>query len=212
MNNPSIFNEDYYMRGLEVGVSNYTDYHWMPEATMPLAATIKRLLGIIDGDRVLDVGASRGYLVKAMRMLRVEAFGYDVSEWAVANCHTDVTEFMRTSYDPQPMSYDFIICKDVLEHIEPEILKPMLMDLTSMMRQAMLIVVPLAATDDGPYICPKDEQDITHVNRWALPTWLKFLESIDRRLVVSGGYYVPGIKQANSSWEHSCGFITIKRI
>jgi hypothetical protein len=203
------FHDGYFLRGEG---SNYIDYSWMPEATIPLAATIKRLLGINDGDRLLDVGAARGYLVKAMRMLRVEAFGYDVSEWAVANCHFDVTEFMRTSYDPSPMSYDFITAKDVFEHIHPDTLKPMLSDLTSMMRQAMLIVVPLAVTDGGPYICPKDEQDTTHINRWTLPTWIKFLESIDRRLVVSGGYYVPGIKQANSSWEHSCGFITIKRI
>ena len=203
------FTEGYYLRGEG---SNYTNYKWLPEATIPLAASIKKLMGMHDGDSVLDVGAARGFLVKAFRMLGLEADGYDISEWAIANCHPDVTEFMNTSYDPQPMSYDYIIGKDCMEHIHPDELKPLLNDLTAMMRKAMLIVVPLSGNDGGDYLCPKDQKDTTHINRWTLPTWLSFLEGIDRRLVVSGGYYAPGIKQANTAWERSCGFITIRRI
>ena len=184
----------------------------MPEATVPLAAAIKKLLGIKDGESVFEVGAARGYTIKALRMLGVEARGYDISEWAVENCDPEVKDYISTSYVPDPMSVDYVLAKDVFEHVDPEQLKPMLLNLVQMMRTAMLIIVPLTDEDGGKYLCPKDEIDTTHINRWTLPTWLIFLENIDRRLVVSGGYYVPGIKQANTAWEKSCGFITIRRL
>ena len=107
---------------------------------------------------------------------------------------------------------DFITAKDVFEHVPKDQLKEMLRDFMTMMRKAMLIIVPLTEVDGCEYLCPKDELDSTHVNRWTLPTWLKFLENIDRRMVVSGGYWVPGIKQANTAWDGSCGFITIRRM
>lgn len=200
------------MDGVRSGVSNYENYTWVGEATLPLASSMKKLLCMNHGDNVLDVGASRGFLVKAFRILGLRAFGFDISEWAVENCDPEVSEYMRTSYDNAPMSYDFITAKDVFEHIEPDLLEAMMMDFSRMMKKSMLIIVPLTGIDGGKYLCPRDEMDSTHVNRWTLPTWIKFLENIDRRLVVSGGYYVPGIKQANSSWEHSCGIITIRRI
>lgn len=210
MSNP--YTEDYYMRGKESGLSNYENYVYLPELTVPLASSIKKLMGMQDGDRVLDVGAARGYLVKAMRIIGLDASGFDVSEWAVNNCDPDVQSHMGLTYDKTPMSFDFITAKDCMEHIPKDQLKEMLRDLFVMMRKAMLIIVPLTEVDGCEYLCPKDELDSTHVNRWTLPTWLKFLENIDRRMVVSGGYWVPGIKQANTAWDGSCGFITIRRM
>lgn len=209
MTDSSPFTEGYYLRSEG---SNYRNYTWMPEATIPLAAAIKRLLGVQDGDKVLDVGAARGYLVKAFRMLGLDAHGCDISEWAVQNCDLDVKEFMATSFNPAPMSYDFITLKDVAEHVEKDDLREMMRMLTGMARKAILVIVPLTAVDGGEYLCPHDEKDATHINRWCLPTWISFLENIDRRLVVSGGYYAPGIKQKNSAWEKSCGIITIRRL
>lgn len=209
MSESTPYTEGYYLRAEG---SNYIGYNWLPQDTVPLAASIKRLMGMQDGDKVLDVGAARGYLVKAFRMIGLEAFGVDVSAWAVENCDPEVREFMATEYDVNPMSYDFITMKDVAEHIEPVLLRKMMLDFTCMTRKALIIVVPLSEVDGGEYICPRDNIDKTHVNRWTLPTWLIFLENIDRRLVVSGGYFVPGIKQNNSAWERSCGFITIRRL
>lgn len=209
MSDPSPFTEGYYLRAEG---SNYRDYQWLPDQTIPLAAAIKKLMGMQDGDTVLDVGAARGYLVKAFRILGLKAFGYDVSEWAVENCDPDVYGVMSTSYDVAPMSYDFITLKDVTEHIEPVLLRKMMLDFTCMTRKAILVIVPLTAVDGGEYLCPHDECDTTHVNRWSLPTWISFLENIDRRMVVSGGYYAPGIKQKNTAWEKSCGIITIRRV
>jgi len=42
------------------------------------------------GDRVLDVGAAKGFLVKDLLELDIDCYGVDISEYAVTNCHPDV--------------------------------------------------------------------------------------------------------------------------
>ena len=42
------------------------------------------------GDRVLDIGCAKGFLVKDLIDLGIDAYGIDVSEYALKNCHPDV--------------------------------------------------------------------------------------------------------------------------
>lgn len=212
VNDPSIFSADYYLRGEELGLSGYSDYKWMADPTLHMAIYMKRYMGIKDGSSVYEFGAARGFLVKALRMLSVNAWGYDVSEWAVENCDEGVKNFMSAKFDVAPMSYDHVVAKDVMEHLSKEQLEEVLPKLLEATRKSMLIIVPLASDDNGPYLCPRDEGDITHKIRWTLGTWLKFLGNIDRRCVCCGSLYVPGIKEANVSWEGSCGFFKIARM
>lgn len=207
----AFFDSDYYLRGPASGKSNYENYQWLPDETIPMAQMMMRALGVAPGDTLLDFGAARGYLVKAFRMLGVEANGYDISEWAVKNCDPEVANYMATELRADPMSYDYIVAKDCLEHItEPE-LTTLLPKLYKATKKSLLVIVPLSADEDGPYLCPKDEKDVTHKIRWSLCDWIDFLQGIDRRMVVMGSYYVPGIKQCNTAWENSCGFLIIRR-
>lgn len=206
------FGEDYYLRGEELGLSGYQDYSWRPDETLPMASYMKRFMGIKDGNSLLDVGAARGYLVKAMRMMGVEAYGHDISQWAVENCDPSMVDYMSTELKADPMSYDFVVSKDCMEHIPEEELGPLLKKLFEATRKALLIIVPLAGKDGGQYLCPRDEGDPTHKVRWTFSTWVKFVSNIERRAVCSGSLYVPGIKQANVQWEGSCGFVMIRRM
>ena len=47
------------------------------------------------GDRVLDVGAAKGFLVKDLLDLGIDCYGIDISEYAVSNCHPDVVGRMH---------------------------------------------------------------------------------------------------------------------
>lgn len=208
---PSVFDEDYYERGPQTGKSNYEAMRWLPDLSLPMCAYMKRYMGIRDHDSVLDYGCAKGFLVKALRMLSVNAFGYDVSEYAVVNCDSTVRDFVSNELKADPMAYDFVIAKDVMEHLTKEQLSEVLPKLMAASRKAMLIIVPLTGEDGGPYLCPKDELDTTHKIRWNLSTWLKFLENVDRRCVVGGSYYVPEIKQVNTGWPQSCGFFLLRR-
>lgn len=211
------FNEDYFMRGQETGVSNYTNYSWMPDVTLKLAESIKSYLGMKKGANILDWGCARGFLVRAFRELGMAAYGYDISEWAVTNCDPTVSGYVMTpakfdAFVKTAKDFDWIVAKDVLEHVPLNALESTVKDLLSMARVGMFIVVPLTAYDGADFICPRDNQDATHVVRWTLGTWLKFLRKIDQSFIYHGSYHVPGIKQASEPYEASCGFITAKNL
>lgn len=205
------FDEDYFLNGPSTGKSNYENYSWKPELTIPMAATMKRLLGMRDKSRVLDFGCSRGYLVAALRILEIESYGYDFSKWAIQHCFPDVKDYLSNALTAEPMQYDYVIAKDVLEHLSEAQLNEVLPSLYEATIKSLFFIVPLTERDGSSYICPRDEQDPTHIIRWTLPTWIKFFQSIDRRMVVTGSYFVPGIKEANVAWENSCGFFHVRR-
>lgn len=70
---------------------------------------------------VLDAGCAIGFLVKALRDRGVEAEGFDVSAWAIAQIPEDVRPFCRQASitDELPRDYDLITCIEVLEHLGP---------------------------------------------------------------------------------------------
>jgi ubiquinone/menaquinone biosynthesis C-methylase UbiE len=42
------------------------------------------------GDRVLDIGCAKGFLIKDLMSLGIDAYGIDISEYALANCEPEV--------------------------------------------------------------------------------------------------------------------------
>lgn len=75
---------------------------------------------------VLDVGCAIGLLVEALRLRSVEAFGVDVSEYAIGQAHPSIRDFCRLGEAGEPFGrrYDLIVCIEVLEHLPPEGAQP----------------------------------------------------------------------------------------
>ena len=206
------YGEDYYLRGKQMGLSNYEDYRWLPGQTCKHAAHLMRYLKIREGQTVLDVGCSRGYLVKALRWSGIEAYGYDISRWAIENCDEEVKEWVSNELKAEPKQYDWITLKDVCEHIEPSELAPLLEKLSAAAKRGLFIVVPLTIFMGGNYIRPEDEADVTHVNRWPLDFWMQYLMHHCPGFTVSVSYYIKGIKECCADHPGGCGFFTITRI
>jgi SAM-dependent methyltransferase len=68
---------------------------------------------------VLDAGCGIGFLVQALRERGVDAFGIDISEYAIANAAEEIQPFCEVASitDELTRGYDLIVCMEVLEHL-----------------------------------------------------------------------------------------------
>lgn len=68
---------------------------------------------------VLDDGCALGFLVEGLRKRGVEAYGIDISEYAIQNVHPDIVPYcsIGSVTAPLPQKYDLIVSIEVLEHM-----------------------------------------------------------------------------------------------
>jgi ubiquinone/menaquinone biosynthesis C-methylase UbiE len=104
----------------EVGYGGYRyDGRWIP-----IAEDIVRHFGLKAGDRVLDVGCAKGFLVKDLMKVcpGLEAFGLDISEYALAHCEPEVVgRLHRGSADRLPFpdqSFSAVISINTIHNFE----------------------------------------------------------------------------------------------
>jgi cyclopropane fatty-acyl-phospholipid synthase-like methyltransferase len=82
------FGKEYFDGTREQGYGGYRyDGRWLP-----IAEDIVRHFDLKPGDRVLDIGCGKGFLVKDLMKVcpGLEVFGIDISEYAVVNCEPEV--------------------------------------------------------------------------------------------------------------------------
>lgn len=82
------YGEAYFDGPREVGYGGYRyDGRWIP-----VARDIVARFGLKPGDRVLDIGCAKGFVVKDLMQVcpGLEAFGIDVSHYALMHCEPEV--------------------------------------------------------------------------------------------------------------------------
>jgi len=79
----------------------------------------ERIVADIRPGSVLDAGCAMGFLVEALRQRGVEAWGVDISEYAIGNVHPDIQTYCWAGSVAEafPQTYDLIVCIEVLEHL-----------------------------------------------------------------------------------------------
>ena len=175
----NVYNQDYYERGLVTGLSGYMNFSWMPELTIRMAHFMIANLGITRQDKILDFGCAKGFLVKAFRLLNCEAFGVDISLYAIQEVDSSVRNYcfhILGSADPKIYSskYDWMIAKDVFEHINEDELRDLLIRCLDTVKK-IFVVVPLGLDDhSGKYIVPEYDRDVTHVIVKSKEWWMNF--------------------------------------
>lgn len=76
------FDKEFFDGSRDTGYGGYRDDgRWVA-----VADRMAKHYGLNHGDRVLDVGCAKGYLVKAFLDIGLDAYGMDVSGYALANC------------------------------------------------------------------------------------------------------------------------------
>ncbi len=176
----AVYDADYYERGVESGKSCYSNYRWLPELTIPMAMVLIDTLGIHPGQKVLDFGCAKGFVTKALRMLRRDAFGVDISTYALSQATEDIRPYLTLidNFHSYASTHRFThgIAKDVLEHVPYEIIDQTVSDL-ALASDQLLVVVPLGHTTPAGnrYVIEAYERDVTHVIREDALWWNELL-------------------------------------
>lgn len=87
------FGKEYFDGTREQGYGGFRyDGRWIP-----IAEDIVRHFGLKAGDRVLDIGCAKGFLVKDLMKVcpGLEVFGIDISEYALTHCEPEVVGRLR---------------------------------------------------------------------------------------------------------------------
>ena len=167
------FDKSYYETGPQSGKSLYQNYRWIPELTIPLAHHIVSYTEQ-HGDEfktIMDFGCAKGYLVYALRLLGREAYGVDISEYAISQAPKEVNGHVK-AIEPQSNDFkycDLMLAKDILEHI-PYV---NLVDQMKVIRERcnrIFAIIPLAK--DNKYIIPAYELDKSHYIREDKEWWI----------------------------------------
>ena len=114
------FGEMYFDGPREYGYGGYLyDGRWVP-----VARDIAEHFGLKPGDRVLDVGCAKGFLVKDLLAVcpGLEVFGIDVSTYALTHCEPEVIgRLHRGSADDLPFpdkSFDAVISINTVHNLD----------------------------------------------------------------------------------------------
>lgn len=116
-----IYNAEYYHSGC--GPIPYEEpEHWVNFFGM----IADRIVADIHPKTVLDAGCAMGYLVAALRDRGVEAYGIDISAYAISKVREDVRPFCKVGSLTEPLPaglpdrYDLVVTIEVLEHLYAE--------------------------------------------------------------------------------------------
>ena len=115
-------------------------------------------------------------MVYALQLLGYDSYGVDISEYAISKAPKEVNGHV-TCIEPlaELGFYDWIICKDILEHIPYEDIDSQLMMLRNSCKK-MMVMVPLG--DGEKYFIDAYEKDVTHVIRENLDWWINLFVSV----------------------------------
>ena len=93
---------------------------------------------------VLDVGCAYGLLVETLRNRGVDAFGIDISEYAIQQVRNDLKEYCHVSSILQPLTnrYDLIVSIEVIEHIDEKNCDRVIKNLCLASDQILLATTP----------------------------------------------------------------------
>lgn len=174
-----IYNAEYYKQyDVGIGKVDYSDSEYTKGFLTKIA---QKIVDDLHPKTVLDAGCAMGHLVAALRDLGVEAYGVDISEYAVSQARADIRQFCKTgSLSDElpaglPKRYDLVVSIEVLEHLYEEDGKKAIQNLCKLSDQVLFSSTP------------DDFTERTHVNVQQREYWCRvffengFVDNINYR-------------------------------
>ena len=142
----------------------YDEYYYLTACGRPYERTAEwlegnarlaeRIVATLHPATALDAGCAMGFLVEALRAQGVEAFGVDISAYAIEHVLPEIRPFcwVGSILKRFPRRYDLIVCNETLEHLQPA--------------EAPRAISNLCRHSDDVLFCstPFDFRETTHFN------------------------------------------------
>lgn len=188
-----LYDKDYYEDGILTKKSCWVNYSWMPELTCRMAQAYIDYLKLNRKHRILVHGCAKGFEVKALRILFRQAWGYEISRYAIKNFDISVKRYLKLSdgFIPFKQQFDYFISKDTLEHISYEMIDEIIQDINQHTKFCFAII-PLG--ENGKYFIEEYERDYTHQIRENKNWWIEKFEKNGFKLM-DFRYKMRGIKE-----------------
>lgn len=196
-----IYDRDYFENGIATKKSNYFDYSWARLGSY-FQKTAKHIAEKFTPSNSLDVGCAKGYLVKALSELGIDAYGIDPSEYALAEGHPDVKGKLAIgiaqSIGLPDNEFDIVTCFDVLEHIPEKDVPKVLQEMLRVSKQWLVLRV---VTKELP-----DDVDAKHATIHDKDWW-------NEKIKESGGIVEPTENFVNNAvwWFNVPEFLIVAR-
>jgi GT2 family glycosyltransferase/glycosyltransferase involved in cell wall biosynthesis len=158
----SLYDEEYYRCGLGTVPYDRTE-HWVNF----FGIVADQIIRCLRPRRVLDAGCAMGFLVEALWDRGVEAYGIDISSYAISKVRRDMAPYCKVASltDPIRDRFDLVTCIEVLEHLPPEQTLPAIENLCQC--TDMVLFSP----------SPNDFDHATHFNVRPTISWLQLFAS-----------------------------------
>lgn len=165
MSNIQIYGEEYFTN---YHISGQTvSYEKLDELKDFFSRVAEQIVNDYHPQTVLDVGCAMGYLVAALRDKGVQAYGIDISEYAIERVRSDIQPYCKvcSALSPFPVDfpkkYDMVVSVEVAEHLPEEDAVPFVQSLCG---YSDLIL--FSST-------PDDTSEKTHINVHTPEYWAK---------------------------------------
>jgi len=165
----NFFDDSYYNNGQKTNKSNYVNYARTPEFTKSRREALIKKLNLNRNQKILDYGCAKGYMVEDFCEIGYDFYGYDISKYAVSQAAPHIKPRLTNDFK-ELSNFDYIISKDVFEHVPYEEIDNLLGQLNKIGKK-MFVVLPLAK--DGEYILEGDRADASHVIKESCEWWQK---------------------------------------
>jgi len=173
----NLFDATYYLTGC--GLPYSRNDHWLGF----FGGIADEIVRSLRPSRVFDAGCALGMLGESFWDCGVEAWGVDISPYAIANIRSDMRPYCQVKSITEPFGgkFDLVTCIEVLEHM-PE-------------QEARAAVEQMAAATDVVLFSstPDDVVESTHINVNPIIYWLRLFEEYGFQpgLIYDAGFVAP---------------------
>ncbi len=109
--------------------------------------------------RVLEVGCAKGFLVRRFRRRGIDAYGVDISRYAIGSAPDDIKPYVSVADILElpfaANSFDLVLCMETLEHLPPDLVPQAAGELARVCSGKVLASIPSFGFNDyGPQGLP----------------------------------------------------------